>query len=280
MIFNNIIDNVVKATIPESSEVKLTTEFLNDYLENTFITNWNFIGGKYAEESPEGFEEFFSELPMMVEGVFCKGKFIYFVLFNDTGYFYIMHSLRMTGRWQKMSDYYCTCYVDIDDKPPLWFRNPRGLATFQFTRDKEVLDAYINGLGPDILDPYDFTLPVWKQIVNDNKKKNITALMMNQNIVAGIGNYQKAESLYYAKVSPLRKTESLSADEIERLYQGIVLISRTSYNHGGMSIQDYANENGKRGTYGSLLKIYGKKYAKTTKTADGRTTYWDPDVQK
>jgi formamidopyrimidine-DNA glycosylase len=242
--------------------------------------DWNFVRGKYTDESPEGFEEFSNELPMIVEGVYCKGKFIYFVLFNDNGYFYIMHSLRMTGRWQKMSDNHCTCYIESDEKEPLWFRNPRGLATFEFTRDKERLDDYINGLGPDILDPSQFTLPVWKQIVADNKRKNITTLMMNQNIVAGIGNYQKAESLYHAGVSPLRKTESLTEDEIKRLYQGIVLVSRSSYNYGGMSIQDYANENCQKGSYGSQLKIYAKKYARTTKTPDGRTTYWDPSVQK
>lgn len=266
--------------MPESSEVRLTTEFLNDYLSNTCITNWSFISGKYEEEKPEGYEEFIDELPLLVEGVYCKGKFIYFVLFNDNGCFYVMHSLRMTGRWQKFSDLYCHAYIEVDEKDPLWFRDPRCLGTFQFTRNKDILDDYLNKLGPDILQPDQFTLPVWKQIISDNKKKNITALMMNQDIVAGIGNYQKAESLYYARISPLRKAESLTEDEIERLYQGIVNVSRTSYNHGGMSIQDYADENGQKGSYGSLLKIYGKNSAKKTKTPDQRTTYWDPDVQK
>ena len=253
---------------------------MNEYLSNTCITDWNFFSGKYNDEAPEGFEEFSHELPMIVEGVYCKGKFIYFVLFNDKGYFYVMHSLRMTGRWQKMSDYHCTCYVEIDEKEPLWFYDVRGFGTFKFTREKEVLDEYLEKLGPDILNPMEFTLPVWKNIIVKHKKKNITALMMNQDIVAGIGNYQKAESLYYARVSPLRKVESLTEEEVERLYQGIILISRNSYNHGGVSLQDYADENGKKGSYGAYLKIYGKNSAKTTKTADGRTTYWDPQIQK
>lgn len=265
--------------MPESSECRLTAEFLNEYLQNTCITEWRFIAGKYTESYPDGYEEFIDGLPLIVEGVYCKGKFIYFILFNDNGYFYVMHSLRMTGSWRKLPDYYSTCCVEIHDKDPLWFRNPRGLATFTFTRNKNVLDDYINGLGPDILNPDEFTLHIWKKIINDHKKKNITSLMMSQNIVSGIGNYQKTESLYHARISPLRKAESLSEEEIEKLYQGIVLISRSSYNHGGISIQDYTDENGIRGNYGPQLKIYGKRDATRTKTADGRTTYWDSDIQ-
>ena len=266
--------------MPESSECRLTAEFLNEYLQNTCITDWRFIGGKYTDSNPEGFEEFVNELPLLVEGVYCKGKFIYFILFNDNGYFYIMHSLRITGCWQKKFDYYSSCRIDSYDKEPLWFRDSRGLATFRFTRDKDTLDGYINGLGPDILNPEEFTLPAWKEIINKHRKKNITSLMMCQNIVSGIGNYQKAESLYYAKISPLRKAATLSDEDIERLYQGIILVSRSSYNHGGMSMYDYADENGSRGSYDSELKIYGRKNVSRTKTADGRITYWDSEVQK
>ena len=43
---------------------------------------------------------------------------------------------------------------------------------------------------------------------------------------------------------------------------------------------DYADENGSRGSYDSELKIYGRKNVSRTKTADGRITYWDSEVQK
>ena len=66
--------------MPESSECRLTAEFLNEYLQNTCITDWSFIAGKYEKSCPNGFEEFDNELPLIVEGVYCKGKFIYFIL--------------------------------------------------------------------------------------------------------------------------------------------------------------------------------------------------------
>jgi formamidopyrimidine-DNA glycosylase len=102
---------------------------------------------------------------------------------------------------------------------------------------------------------------------------------MSQNIISGIGNYIKAEALYYAKVSPLRKTGSLNDTEAEKLFEGIRIIPRVAYNKNGMSIRDYANSKGEKGTYVGDLKIYAQPHAKKTKTSDGRMTHWDPDVQ-
>lgn len=92
--------------MPESAEVKITTDYLKSKLENKVITDWVFKSGQYEDTLPPGFAEFEDRMPLIVENVQCKGKFIYFTLFNEDGYFYIMHSLRMTGRWQ---DYEDTC---------------------------------------------------------------------------------------------------------------------------------------------------------------------------
>lgn len=46
-----------------------------------------------------------------------------------------------------------------------------------------------------------------------------------------------------------------------------------------MSIKDYANLKGEKGTYAGDLKIYAQSHAKKTKTSDGRMTHWDPNVQ-
>ena len=102
---------------------------------------------------------------------------------------------------------------------------------------------------------------------------------MDQKVIAGCGNYIKAETLWYAEVSPMRKVGDLNEREIELIYEGLRVISRVSYNNKGLSLKDYADENGKDGRYADNLKVYGKKYAKRTKTADGRTTYWDPTRQ-
>ena len=103
---------------------------------------------------------------------------------------------------------------------------------------------------------------------------------MNQKIISGCGNYIKAEALYYAKISPLRKIGSLTQSESDKLFEALRIIPRIAYNYKGLSIKDYTDQYGEKGTYENELKIYGRKDAKRTKTSDGRITHWDPTVQK
>ena len=215
----------------------------------------------------------------MVESVQCKGKFIYFTMYNEHGYFYMLHSLRLTGRWQNYKDTNCRCCVTVNNDIHLWFRNPRCLATIEFTEKENNLQNILDNLGPDVLTD-DFSLPKWKDIVSSNKNRNITAVLMDQTVLSGIGNYIKAEALNYSKISPLRKAGSLSVQEIGKLYEGIRLIPRIVYNKKGLELSDFVEYGNQTNDYKEDLKIYGKNQARKTKTPDGRTTYWDPNIQK
>ena len=265
--------------MPEGPECRLTIDYLNKTLVGKQILDWIFCGGRYTEEYPEGYEEFDSALPLKVKEVSCKGKFIYLTLSdqNESEY-YIMHSLMMTGRWQKNHDDYCKWFLEVEGGMTLWFRDPRSFATLIFTKDKAVLEKKINQLGPDIMTRA-FSLSGFKRLIQKYSKRNITSFLMDQGVISGVGNYIKAESLWYACISPLRKAGDLVEREIECLYEGLRIIPRVSYNRKGLSLRDYANENGQHGHYSRELKIYGKQNAKKTRTADGRTTHWDPRRQ-
>lgn len=265
--------------IPEAAEVRLTVDFLNRALQNKKITNWVFSGGRYTEDYPEGYDEFDVVLPLTVVIVNCKGKFIYFTLSDKNGNkYYILHSLMMTGRWQKTYDDYCKWFVEIDDGQTLWFRDPRAFATIKFTSDEDVLQEKLDGLGPDIMTP-EFKLPEFKKLAQKYSNRNITSFLMDQSVISGCGNYIKAEVLYDAKVSPLRKVGDLNDNEVDLIYQALCVIPRVAYNNKGLSMRDYTDENGNRGYQERNLKVYGKRWAKRSKTSDGRITYWDPELQ-
>lgn len=264
--------------MPESAEVKLTTEFLNQAISNHVITGWEFISGQYFNEDPEGFDEFYDALPLLVEEVRCKGKFIYMCCFNEHKKFYILHSMRLTGSWRNEQDTSSRWYVVLENGRKLWFHDSRCLATLKFTTDEKELTDYLAKLGPDILTD-EFTIAAWKKLVQNHKNKNITAFLMDQGIIAGCGNYIKAESLYYAKISPMRKVGSLTELETEQLFEALRVIPRQAYMNKGLSTRDYTDKNGRKGFQEFYLKVYGKKSAKRTRTADGRTTYWFPNVQ-
>lgn len=262
----------------EAAEIRLTVDFLNRNLKNKKITNWVFTGGLYTEEYPEGYNEFDAALPLTVDDVHCKGKFVYFILSdNDENKYYVLHSLMTTGRWQKIHDNYCKWFVEVDDGQTLWFRDPRAFATVKFTSNKDILQEKLDGLGPDIMTP-EFKLPEFKKLAKKYSTRNITSFLMDQSIISGCGNYTKAEVLYDAKVSPLRKVGDLKDNELDLIYQALCVIPRVAYNKG-LSLQDYADENGKSGYQECNLKVYGKKWAKKSKTPDRYVTYWDPEHQ-
>ena len=265
--------------MPEGPECRLTVDYLNQALQGKKIQDWVFCGGRYTDEPPEGFEEFNLSGLQLVKEVSCKGKFIYFTLEDAEGKpHFILHSLMMTGSWQKKYDDFSKWFVELEDGTTIWFRDPRNFATLRFTTDPDVLSTKLAGLGPDIMGTT-IRLKDFKDLATKYGGRNITSFLMNQGVISGCGNYLKAEVLYHAKVSPLRKTGDLTERELELVYEGLRVISRKSYNQKGLSLRDYTDENGKKGSYGHKLCIYGKKHAKRTRTADGRTTYWDPNKQ-
>tara|TARA_A100001015_G_scaffold234992_2_gene266649 strand:+ start:143 stop:943 length:801 start_codon:yes stop_codon:yes gene_type:complete len=265
--------------MPEGPECRLTVEYLNRVLCGKKILDWVFCGGQYVEKDPIGFPEFDKSLPLLVKNISCKGKFIYFILVDDNDQeYYILHSLMMTGRWQNNHDKYCKWFLELNNKKTLWFRSPRSFSTVLFTSDKSVLQNKLDKLGPDIMGR-EFFLPNFKLLCQKYSKRNITSFLMDQQVISGCGNYIKAEVLWYASISPLRKVKSLTNEEIELLYEGLRIIPRLSYNRKGLSIRDYKNENNEPGEYSSSLKVYGNKSVTRTKTPDGRITYWDPTRQ-
>jgi DNA-formamidopyrimidine glycosylase len=256
--------------MPEGPEVKLITEYLNSQIENQVITNIEFISGRYNQTIPQGFEEFYDNLPFLIEGVYCKGKFIYITCYKEDSRFHICHSLRMTGSWSTTKKEHTRWYFELKDRPSLYFSDPRNFATISFIDSDEELQEILSSLGPDIMTP-EFTFQKWKSLLSQHPNKNITDFLMTQNIISGCGNYLKAECLYYSKISPHRKVHSLTPLEQEKLYEALNTIPKQCYCNQGVYYKDgYPKYN---------LQIYGNKNAKREKTPDGRITWWDPNHQ-
>ena len=266
--------------MPESAEVKLTTEFLHEALENELIISWDFVSGQYRTKLALGFEQFKKGLPITVLAVKCKGKFIYFeCTTRDKKPLYILHHLRLTGSWRNVLEEKCRWVVQLQSGRKLWYYDSRCLGILQFTTEKSDLNAQLCSLGPDILTEQ-FNLECWRKLVQSYAGKNVTAFLMDQSIISGCGNYIKAEALYEAKISPFRKVGSLSENEAEQLFQAIRMIPRRAYVGKGMTKRDYTDPQGNKTDYRFELKIYGTDRAKKEKTPDGRMTHWDPEHQK
>lgn len=103
-----------------------------------------------------------------------------------------------------------------------------------------------------------------KYLANSLKSKslNIKTTIMDNKIVVGVGNIYANESLFDARISPLRTAQSLSKSEITKLTKSIKKIIKNAIEMGGSSISDYQNAEGEFGSFQLHHQVYGRNQQK------------------
>jgi len=144
----------------------------------------------------------------------------------------------------------------------------------------------IKNLGPEPLDKK-FTFNKFKEVLK-NKRGKIKQVLINQTVIAGIGNIYSDEILFEAKIHPLKDTQKLKEDDLKRIYQAMKKILRRAIVLGGDSMRDYRNTAGKKGRYQEIQKVYQqegeecyrcKSKIKRIKIG-GRSAHYCPSCQK
>jgi len=132
-----------------------------------------------------------------------------------------------------------------------------------------------------------FTFEKFKNILTKQKGK-IKQVLMNQKVIAGIGNIYSDEILWGAKVHPFKEIKRLSDEEIKKIYQAMREILPKAIELGGESISDFRRISGEKGGFDPLRKVYrreGEKCGrcgiiiKRVKLA-GRSVHFCPNCQK
>ena len=94
---------------------------------------------------------------------------------------------------------------------------------------------------------------------NFNKRViNIKNALIDQKIIAGIGNIYASEILYKAKINPLRKVNSLSQNDLNSIITFTKIILKKSIDVGGTTIRDHMQPDGSLGYFKQKLQVYGK----------------------
>lgn len=136
--------------------------------------------------------------------------------------------------------------------------------------------------GPDFrnISPLDFIKGMVKV------KKYIKVALMDQKVLAGIGNIYACESLFDSGISPTRYTYNTTAQEYHKLYKSLRSIIDLAIKKRGSTVNDYIDAFGNPGEYQNFHKVYGRKICpvcsskiKITKIM-GRITYFCPNCQK
>jgi len=167
----------------------------------------------------------------------------------------------------------------------LIFNDPRRFGFVDIIKSEKINEvSYIKKLGIDALDiklSEDYLFNKFK-----NSQVLIKQLLLNQYIVAGIGNIYACEILYDAKISPLRTGKSLKKSQIGTILKSSRKILRKAIKYGGSSINDYVSPDGILGNFQKNFKVYGREGHKIhgcmikKVVLHGRSTFFCPDIQK
>ena len=120
------------------------------------------------------------------------------------------------------------------------------------------------------------------------RSRAIKSALLDQRLIAGLGNIYADESLWTAKIHPLRKSSTLKEAEIGRLTRSIKQVLRRAIKKGGFTLRDYRRIDGRLGSYQHSRKVYAREDEKCLRCRtkirririSGRSSYFCPRCQK
>ena len=217
-----------------------------------------------------------------VEAVERRGK--YLVLRLLSGLALLVH-LRMTGSFGFMPTTHERAVLELDDGSRLAYRDVRRFGTWLVLEraDVEPYLAAKNGVEP--LGPR-FTA-AWLAARLAARRAPLKAVLLDQRVVAGLGNIYADEALWRARVNPLRPANSLVHAEVRRLHRAIRNALRAGIERQGATLRDYAAPDGSAGGMQDEFRVYGRDgepcarcRAAISKTrVGGRGTWFCPRCQ-
>ncbi len=113
------------------------------------------------------------------------------------------------------------------------------------------------GYGPEPLDS-EFTLIRFMELMKKHQRKRIKPTLLDQSVIAGIGNIYADESCFAAKVKPARRISTMTTKEKIDLYKGIRAILNLAIAKKGTTADAYRTANGDKGSMMPFLKVYGR----------------------
>ncbi len=175
----------------------------------------------------------------------------------------------------------------LDDKTELRFVEPRKFGTMHLIPQGQfALAGGIAQLGPEPLTA-EFT-PAYLAAALKNRSGKLKSLLLDQRVIAGLGNIYVDEALFRAGILPTREASSLSPEELNCLAEQIDQVIGEAIRCKGSSVRDYCDVHGESGSFQKQHNVYGRggqacphcgsEIQKTV--VGGRGTHYCPECQK
>lgn len=274
--------------MPELPEVETIRKTLKELVLNKKISNIDIYWGKIIKHPDDS--EHFKQLVIgqTIRDVKRKGKFLIFEL--DT--LMLVSHLRMEGKYfvnktGTERDKHTHVIFNFTDGTSLNYNDVRKFGTMHVYPKESYLEVKpLNQLGPD---PFEVNYNV--DYLTEKLLKTtrfVKAALLDQTIIAGLGNIYVDEVLFRAKIHPEKRANTLTKKQIELIYKHSYDVLKEAVEQGGTTIRSYVNGEGEMGLFQQELFVYGQEN-KACKTcgdkiekfkSSGRGTHICPTCQK
>lgn len=253
--------------MPEGPEVAVLARQIGEIVTGKLTSN---VKSKKFREAASVFED------NTVKLVKSHGKLLIFE-FED-GRFVTSH-LALSGHWY-VSDLSSKTYPRPESEK-FSFECEKRLFCYEDSRSLGKLTTANDWSNPETLDVLSCTPESVFDVLNSHKRAAIANALINQQYIAGIGNYLRADILYQAGVYPKKKISELSESEMRKISVACIEVPRDSYKKGGSV--NYSDLYREKGGYES--PVYQKNTDPNGSPVEklkigGRTVYYSPEQQK
>jgi formamidopyrimidine-DNA glycosylase len=195
---------------------------------------------------------------------------------------------KLTAPFVRLPGKHTHVIFNFTDGSVLYFNDIRKFGYMKLVRDDELGHVReLNEYGPEPLSKK-FTRFTLSSAADKEHQAKIKQVLMNPNVVAGIGNIYSDEILFHAGVRPTRKVSSLSNKELSSVYKWIKPVLIKGIKAKGSSVGDFVRTDGSWGQMGKYHFVYGRKGQKCKKCGSiisaikigGRTGSFCPHCQK
>jgi formamidopyrimidine-DNA glycosylase len=227
--------------MPELPEVETIKNELLPHVLGRTISSVD-IGWDGMVKHP-GAAEFASRVSgLTITGLDRRGKYLFFSLSN--GEKLVMH-MKMTGSLivNPVDDRFTRAVFHLDNGTELHFWDPRKFGKMWLEKN---VTSVTDKLGPEPLGEK-FTVDALERRLK-KRTAPIKPVLLDQSIIAGIGNMYADEALFDAKIHPLTIAGELSEDEVKRLHASIIHVLKKALVLKGASVRNYIRPDGTAGT--------------------------------
>jgi len=275
--------------MPELPEVETVRRGLEPHLLNHFFLTANIIDSRLKLPIETTLIDNVSHTK--ITQLKRRGKYLLFQCEKDQQIAHLLIHLGMTGSLRVISQqtplqpHTCIDFM-LENDQMLRYIDPRRFGVILWIENDPFQHKLLAHLGPEPFEESFNTEYFYQQL--KRRRVPIKNLIMENQIVVGVGNIYASESLFHAGILPTRLGVSISFEEAEKLREEIISTLNKSLEQGGTTIRNFTNAEGNAGYFKQFLYVYGRNdqpchhcNALIQQITQGqRSTYFCPHCQK